>query len=123
MAHFAQLNDANQVVQVIVVNNNEIENLPFPESEPLGIAFCQSLLGENTQWAQTSYSASFRYNYAGIGYLFDASVVPHGAFIPPQPFASWVLDKTTYQWAPPMPYPSDGGEYVWNEEAQNWVKF
>jgi hypothetical protein len=123
MAHFAQLNDANQVVQVIVVNNNEIENLPFPESEPLGIAFCQSLLGENTQWAQTSYSASFRYNYAGIGYFFDASVVPNGAFIPPQPFASWVLDKTTYQWAPPMPYPSDGGEYVWNEEAQNWVKF
>lgn len=119
MAHFAQLNDANQVVQVIVVNNDEIQNLPFPESEPLGIAFCQTLFGAATRWVQTSYNASFRYNYAGIDFTFDEKAE---AFVPPQPFPSWTLDTSTYQWSAPVPYPTDGKIYVWDEDALNWIE-
>ena len=121
MAHFAELDQDNTVVQVIVVSNDSINNLPFPESEPVGIAFCQSLLGAGTLWAQTSYNANFRYNYAGIGYTFDPTPVPNGAFIPPKPYPSWLLNTNTFQWEPPVPYPTDGGIYAWDEATQSWV--
>jgi hypothetical protein len=121
MAHFAELAQDDTVLQVIVVSNNDVNNLPFPESEPVGIAFCQSLLGPDTRWAQTSYNANFRYNYAGIGYTFDPTPAPNGAFIPPKPYPSWLLDTNTFQWEPPVPYPTDGGIYTWNEETQTWV--
>lgn len=121
MAHFAELDQDNIVLQVIVVSNDSINNLPFPESEPVGIAFCQSLLGPSTRWAQTSYNANFRYNYAGIGYTFDPTPSPNGAFIPPKPYPSWLLNTNTFQWEPPVPYPSDGGIYEWDEETQSWV--
>jgi hypothetical protein len=71
MANFAQLDEKNVVLQVIVVSNDTVQNLPFPESEPIGVAFCRSLLGADTNWKQTSYNASFRTNYAGIGYIYD----------------------------------------------------
>lgn len=121
MAHFAELDQDNIVLQVIVVGNDSINNLPFPESEPVGIAFCQSLLGPDTRWAQTSYNANFRYNYAGIGYTFDPTSSPNGAFIPPKPYPSWLLNTNTFQWEPPVPYPTDGGIYKWDEETQSWV--
>ena len=121
MAHFAELDQDNIVLQVIVVGNDSINNLPFPESEPVGIAFCQSLLGPDTRWAQTSYNANFRYNYAGIGYTFDPTPSPNGAFIPPKPYPSWLLDTSTFQWQSPVPYPTDGGIYEWDEETQSWV--
>jgi len=121
MAHFAELAQDNTVLQVIVVGNDSISNLPFPESEPVGIAFCQSLLGPDTRWAQTSYNANFRYNYAGIGYTFDPTPAPNGAFIPPKPYPSWLLDTNTFQWEPPVPYPTDGGIYEWDEATQSWV--
>ncbi len=119
MAHFAQL-DANSIVtQVIVVSNDVINNEPFPQSEAIGIAFCQSLCGANTNWAQTSYNASFRYNYAGIGYTFDATA---GAFIPPKPYPSWLLNTNTFQWQAPVPYPDDGKTYQWDEATQSWIE-
>lgn len=121
MAHFAQLDEHNIVLQVIVVSNDTIDNLPFPESEPVGIAFCQSLLGADTRWAQTSYNASFRYNYAGIGFTFDATPAPNGAFIPPKPYPSWLLNTNTFQWQAPIPCPNDGNAYVWDEATQSWV--
>jgi len=71
MAHFAQLDENNVVLQVIVVNNEVIHNLPFPESEPIGVEFCQSLYGADTVWKQTSYNGNFRGVYAGIGYSYD----------------------------------------------------
>ena len=71
MAHFAKLDISNVVTEVIVVNNEVINNLPFPESEPIGVEFCQSLYGSDTVWKQTSYSGSFREVFAGIGYLYD----------------------------------------------------
>lgn len=121
MAHFAQIDLQNLVTQVIVVNNAELDNLPFPESEPIGIAFCQNLYGANTSWVQTSYNCNFRYNYAGIGFFFDKSPSPNGAFIPPKPFPSWLLDTEKYQWQPPIPYPDDGNAYYWDEETLSWV--
>lgn len=71
MAHFAQLNAENIVTEVIVVNNEVVQDLPFPESEPIGVAFCQSLYGADTIWKQTSYNGNFRGVYAGIGYSYD----------------------------------------------------
>jgi hypothetical protein len=69
MAHFAQMY-GDIIAQVIVVNNEVLENKPFPESEPIGVAFCQSLYGADTQWKQTSYNGSFRGQYAGAGMTY-----------------------------------------------------
>jgi hypothetical protein len=121
MAHFAQLDQNNVVTEVIVVNNATIDNLPFPESEPVGVAFCQSLYGVETVWAQTSYNATFRYNYAGNGYIFYPDATPDGAFSPPQPYPSWILNTSTYQWEAPVPYPDDGKLYYWDEATLSWV--
>lgn len=119
MAHFAKLDSQNLVTEVVVINNSDVQNLPFPESEPIGVAFCQALFGADTRWAQTSYSASFRYNYAGIGYTFDDVA---GAFIPPKTYPSWLLNTNTFQWQPPVPYPNDGKHYYWDEATQSWVE-
>jgi len=97
MAHFAKMDDV-YVTEVLVVDNNEVGNLPFPESEPVGAAYLQGLFGADTDWRQTSYNGSFRYNYAGIGYTFDATAGASGAFIAPYPGEGWVLDTTTYRW-------------------------
>jgi len=70
MAHFAQLDENNVVLQVIVVNNDELMD-GTDENEAKGIAFCQSLFGADTRWVQTSYNANFRGIYAGIGYTYD----------------------------------------------------
>jgi hypothetical protein len=58
--------------QVTVINNEVLENKPFPESEPIGIAFCKSLYGADTEWLQTSYNANFRGKYAGSGMIYDS---------------------------------------------------
>jgi len=81
MAHFAQVVE-NIVTDVIVVANEDCNDLPFPESEPVGQAFIASL-GIVGEWLQTSYNGSFRNCYAGIGYTFDASLDEYGAFVPP----------------------------------------
>ena len=70
MAHFVKMNN-NICGEVIVVKNEVLENKPFPESEPIGIAFCKSLYGEDTEWLQTSYNATFRGKYAGVGDIYD----------------------------------------------------
>jgi hypothetical protein len=117
MAHFAQLDDSSVVTQVIVVHNNELlEN--GVESEAKGVAFCQSLFGGT--WVQTSYNASIRKNYAGIGYNYDST---RDAFIPPQPFDSWLLDEATCNWQAPIPMPIDGKLYAWDEATVSWKEF
>ena len=103
MAHFAQLNESNIVIQVIVINNDElIEN--DIESESKGVAFCKSLLGEETLWIQTSYNATIRKNFAGIGYIYDEA---RDAFIAPKPndftdeegnSFTFILNEETCQW-------------------------
>jgi hypothetical protein len=115
MAHFAQLDENNIVTQVIVINNQELLNENNVEQEEKGIAFCQSLLGGN--WKQTSYNANIRKNYAGAGCTYDAE---RNAFIPPKPYASWILNEDTCRWEAPIVYPEDGKAYAWNEETVSW---
>jgi len=72
MAHFAWLDQDNKVYQVSVVNNSDIKNLEFPESEPVGVAYLTSVHGSGKTWKQTSYNANFRDKYAGIGDTYDS---------------------------------------------------
>jgi len=118
MAHFAQLNENNQVTQVIVVNNDILVDSNGQELEQLGIDFCHSTFGQDTEWVQTSYNANFRKHYASIGDTYDSS---RDAFIAPQPYPSWNLNETTCVWQPPIPYPADGKMYTWNEAELNWL--
>jgi hypothetical protein len=85
MAYFAEIDETNLVITVIAVNNETIDYLPFPESEPVGQEFIASL-GLQGQWLQTSYNSNFRGRYAGIGFTFDASIGEYGEFVgPPLP--------------------------------------
>ena len=117
MAHFAQLDSNNTVTQVIVVANEELLSNGV-ELEAKGIVFCKSLFGEDTNWKQTSYNASFRKNYAGIGFTYDP-VADH--FHAPQPYPSWTLNEDA-QWEAPVAYPTDGKDYAWFEPNQEWVE-
>lgn len=117
MAHFAEL-DANSIVlRVVVVDNKDTADASGVEKESIGVAFCERLFGGT--WKQTSYHGNIRKNYAGVGYTFD---VARDAFIPPKPFASWVLNEQTCQWEAPVPYPTDGERYTWDEATGTWVK-
>ena len=120
MAHFAQLDENLTVISVIVVDNGALQNLPFPESEPLGVAFCQSLLGADTIWKQTSYNRNFRKNYAGIGMVYDPDL---DAFkVKSSPFPSWVFNPEICRWKPPVERPTDGKFYVWDEPTVSWIE-
>ena len=122
MAHFAKVVDG--VVSQVIVAEPEFFDT-FVDSSP----------GE---WVQTSYntrggvhynpetgepsadqSKALRKNYAGIGYTYDRE---KDAFIPPKPFASWVLNVDTCLWEAPVPMPTEGGPYRWDEATQNWVE-
>jgi hypothetical protein len=120
MAHFAKIENGI-VSNVIVINNETLEDLDFPESEPLGKEFITSL-GLEGDWKQTSYNGNFRGNYARTGDIYDET---KDAFIAPKPFESWLLDEDIYQWYPPSPMPqvediSNGDYYVWNENLLVW---
>lgn len=119
MAHFAQLDENNYVTQVIVINNNQLLDQNNQEQEQLGIDFCKSLFGQDTNWVQTSYNSSFRYNYAGIGFYYDSL---NDAFIEPQPFDSWNLDAE-YKWQAPINYPNDNKSYYWDETILDWQEY
>lgn len=121
MAHFAQLDDSNTVLQVLVVNNSDIDNLPFPESEPVGIAFLDNIF-PGSKWAQTSYNGSFRVRYAAEQYVFvpNTSASQYGGFAPPKGADYFIWDDPNCQWIPPVPYPSDGKVYYWNFATRQW---
>lgn len=118
MAHFAEIDENNIVKKVIVVHNNELLDENDVEQEQKGIEFCVSHFGGN--WVQTSYNGSFRKNYAGIGWTYDPI---RDAFIPKQPFDSWVLNEDTCRYEAPLPYPNDTENfYIWDENVLNWKK-
>ena len=122
MAHFAKLNSSNEVVHVSVVDNWNITDGTGTEQEAIGVAYLESVHGvdPNFTWKQTSYNNNIRKNYAGIGYSYDAG---RDAFIPPKPYASWVLNETTCQWDAPTPMPVvEGKRFTWNEETTSWVE-
>jgi hypothetical protein len=118
MAHFAELDSSNTVLRVVVIANSDCLDASGAESEQVGVAFCQTLFGAGTYWRQTSYNNKFRKRYAGIGYTYDETL---DAFITPKPYPSWVFNSETYDWEAPVPYPSDGNLYSWDEATLSWV--
>ena len=127
MAHFAELDENNIVIRVLVVPN---------EQEHRGQEFLAEDLNLGGRWIQTSYntnggiyynpetnepaedqSRAYRKNYAAIGYVYDEQI---DAFIPPKPYPSWVLNEESCFWQAPIPEPETGGPWNWNEDIQNW---
>ena len=128
MAHFAQIDSDSIVTQVIVVSNDDCLDAAGNESEAVGIAFCKSLLGSDTNWVQTSYNNNIRFRYAGRGFVYDSA---NDVFYSPQPYGSWSLNTSTWEWEPPVALPDDAGyddmknatvyvEYTWNEDTVSW---
>jgi len=110
MAHYAFLDENNVVTEVIVgVDETELIDGRDPET------WYSEFRGRTCK--RTSYNGNIRKNYAGIGFVYDEE---RDAFISPKPFESWSLDDETCQWVAPVPYPSDGQIYTWNEEAGDW---
>ena len=99
---------------MVSVSNNDASD-PAP-NDKAGNDFLNSI-GLTGNWVQTSYNGRIRKNYAGVGYKYDAE---RDAFIPPKPHESWILDENTCHWNAPIPYPSDGGLYGWNENTLSW---
>ena len=120
MAHFAQLDENNVVINVLVLNNEDCVDEDGNESEAVGIAFCQSIMGADTVWKQTSYNHNMRVRYGSPGYTYNATL---DAFIEPKPYPSWTLNTTTADWDPPTPDPSDENSlYAWHEGTLTWVE-
>lgn len=107
MAHFAEVNENNIVLRVVVVDNSQ---------EHRGQEYLSQDLGLGGRWIQTSYNANFRNKYAGIGDVYEEA---RDVFYPQQPFPSWI-QGVDYNWYPPTPMPDDGNIYIWNEELQQW---
>lgn len=120
MAHFAEIDSNNVVLRVLVVDDLH---------EADGHGFLANTLGLGGTWIKTSYNTlagehraggtPFRKNYAGIGYAYD---LDRDAFIPPSPFASWVLNEDTCNWEAPTPKPTDDKRYAWDEETLTWIE-
>ncbi len=121
MAHFCKLGVGNIVERVEVVSND------VATTEQAGVDFLNNLYGTNDIWKQTSYNTyggqhklggtPFRKNYAGVGFRYNQT---KDAFIPSQPYESWVLNETTCLWEAPVVKPDDGQSYDWNEINKTW---
>jgi hypothetical protein len=119
MAHWAQIDENNIVIQVTVGNNNDPDE---------GYQWLVDNIGGT--WVKTSYNTvagihklggvPFRKNFAGIGYTYDSE---RDAFIPPKPYSAWVLDEDRCIWIAPIEKPQDGNLYKWDEDLDNWVVF
>lgn len=124
MAHFAELDESNMVLRVIVIDNNDMIDETGQESEALGIELCKYITGGG-RWVQTSYSGKIRKNYAGTGFYYDEEM---DAFIPLKKYDSWVLNSETAKWESPIPKPELTPEekegkylYIWNEDLKEWI--
>lgn len=102
MSYFAKVIN-NRVQEVIVADQAVIDSGAF---------------GDPVLWIETSPTGSFRYNYAGVGYSYNAM---RDAFIGPKPYPSWLLKEETCSWSAPTPCPEDGQLYVWDEATKSWV--
>jgi hypothetical protein len=110
MAHYAFLDENNFVTEVIVgIDETELIEGLLPET------WYGNFRGQVCK--RTSYNGNIRKNYAGLGYQYDLA---RDAFIAPKPFDSWLLDESTCKWQSPVPYPTDGFTYTWNEANLAW---
>jgi hypothetical protein len=106
MAHFAEIDENNLVIRVLVTDNDAPNE---------GHDWLVENLGGT--WIKTSYNGKIRKNFAGIGFTYNEEL---DSFVSPQPFPSWKLDKRNSQWKAPVAYPTDGFTYFWNEEGLTW---
>ena len=126
MAHYAVLNSDNTVTTVFVGRDDVVEGIDDWETYYAPEGFTVKQTSYNTYGGvhytdgepSEDQTKALRFNYAGIGYSYDAT---RDAFIPPQPYASWVLDEATCQWVAPIAYPAEG-DHVWDEQAGDWVE-
>ena len=110
MAHYAFL-DSNNIVTEVIVGKDEGEG---------GIDWEQHYGDFRGQTCKrTSYNGNIRKNYAGIGYTYDSG---RDAFIPPKPYASWILNETTCLWDAPTPMPTNGKFCAWDEPTTSWIE-
>jgi len=125
MAHFAELNSSNEVLQVIVISNEDVDANGGDESTQAE-TFVASIVPYTTggvAWKQTSYNNNFRKQYAGINYTYDSS---KDMFISIKPYPSWSLDSND-DWKAPVTYPtvteinSVGVVISWDEDNQKWL--
>lgn len=113
MAHYAFLDENNIVTEVIVgIDETELIEDLDPET------WYGNFRGQVCK--RTSYNSNIRKNYAGVGYTYDED---RDAFIPPKPYASWIINEDTCQWKSPIPYPEDGSLYSWDEDSVSWIEF
>ena len=97
--YYAKIDSNNIVQQVIVADSDYVATL-------------------SGTWIQTDINGVSPVNYAGIGYTWNATA---NAFISPQPYPSWTLATPSYKWEAPIPYPTDGNKYSWDESTTSWV--
>ena len=123
MSHFAKIE--NNVVVFVTVGRQEDDGKELELQARTGDVYKQTSYNTRGGVHYTNgkpskdQSKALRKNYAGIGYTYDEE---RDAFIPPQPFESWVLDEDTCLWDAPVPYPTDGAMYAWDEDAVSWVE-
>jgi hypothetical protein len=110
MAHYAFLDD-NNIVTEVITGVDETELIEGLDTE----TWYGNFRGQVCK--RTSYNGNYRKNYAGMGYTYDEKL---DAFIPPKPFASWVLNVDTCRWEAPVAYPTDGLSYIWDEAQMDW---
>jgi hypothetical protein len=110
MAHYAFL-DNNNIVTEVITGIDETELIEGLDTE----TWYGNFRGQVCK--RTSYNGKIRKNYAGLGYTYDPE---RDAFIAPKPFDSWLLDEETCKWTSPVPYPTDGFTYTWNEAETAW---
>lgn len=117
MAHFAQLDENYVVTRVLVIADHDCMDDEGNEDELVGKRFCQRLFGGGN-FVQTSYNGNIRKRFAGVGYEYNRDL---DAFIPPKTHESFVFDEERCEYVPPVPYPTDGKVYVWDEPSVDWV--
>lgn len=129
MAHYAFLDEHSVVTQVIVGKDEGEDGVNWEEwygnfqGQPCKRTSYNTRGGvyydPTTGLPSPDQSKAFRKNYAGIGYIYDVTL---DAFVPPKPYPSWLLDTQSCLWQAPVPYPTDGKDYIWDEITQSWVE-
>lgn len=119
MAHYAFLDENNIVTEVIVGKDEGADGIDWEQHYGnFRGQVCKRTSYNTHRGVHSSGGTPYRKNYAGIGYKYDPVL---DGFIPPQPYASWVVDEQTGTWIAPTPEPQDGNRYVWDETTGSWI--
>jgi len=120
MAHFAEVDQNNVVIRVLVVDDLHEDD---------GENYLANVIGLGGKWLRTSYNTSgnthllggepYRGNFAGVGFIYNPE---KDVFYQPQPYPSWTLNEVTYIWEPPVPMPEDRPVFGWDEETLTWIE-